>query len=329
VLLLPPPKQSVVVVVAVGHPALDQLSVPAVTVRTMVDDPKSEWWSKKAPQVYARFAGDDPNAPPRWLPDGAADKTASFDPQGRTYRQLTKAGLMVCPMKACEPFSTTRQGVNVRSHFCHAMRRDDALHRGGAESVWHQQAKFAVHDWLAAVFDSAELADLQLEYEKLLALGDGRRRYPDVYVEFKDGARVAFECQQQTMAGTDPRDHCAIWQARMADYRGLRERLGLRVVWFVSPWATTGNPKFEGDNVWRVEVYGGHGAQMLEAGETVYWMTRHSDKSAPLWNTSLPRAMSTFPVGISSTPGSFPNAASGTGCTPTTPSTATSTHSQD
>ena len=42
VLLLPRPKQSVVVVVAVGDPALDQLSVPAVTVRNMVDDPKSE-----------------------------------------------------------------------------------------------------------------------------------------------------------------------------------------------------------------------------------------------------------------------------------------------
>ena len=72
------------------------------------------------------------------------------------------------------------------------------------------------------------------------------------------------------MAGTDPKDHRATWQTRIADHRELRESLGLRVVWLVSPWATTGNPKFEGDNVWRVEVFGGYGAQMLEAGETVY-----------------------------------------------------------
>jgi hypothetical protein len=173
-------------------------------------------------------------------------------------------------MKGCEPFSTPRQGVDLRSHFCHEKRPDDALHRGGPESAWHQQAKFAIHDWLAATFDPAGLADLQLEYEDLPALRDGRRRYPDIYVEFKDGARVAFECQQQTMAGTDPKDHRATWQTRIADHRELRESLGLRVVWLVSPWATTGNPKFEGDNVWRVEVFGGYGAQMLEAGETVY-----------------------------------------------------------
>jgi hypothetical protein len=74
------------------------------------------------------------------------------------------------------------------------------------------------------------------------------------------------------MAGTDPKDHRATWQTRIANYRELRESLGLRVVWLVSPWATTGNPKFEGDNVWRVEVFGGYGAQMLEAGETVYWI---------------------------------------------------------
>lgn len=251
---------------------MDHLSVPADTVHNMAGDPRSEWWSKKAPQVYARFASAGPESPSIWLPDGAVDKQAPFDPEGRTYRQLTKAGLMVCPMNGCKPFSTARQGVRLRSHFCHEKRPDDALHRGGPESVWHQQAKFAIHDWLAAAVDSADVADLQLEYEHLPALRDGRRRRPDVYLELKSGARVAFECQQQSMAGTDPKDHRAIWQTRMADYLELRASLGIRVVWLVSPWSTTGNPRFERDNVWRVEVYGGYGAQMLEAGETVYWI---------------------------------------------------------
>lgn len=250
----------------------DELSVSAATVRNMAGDPKREWWSRKAPQVYARVAGRDADSPPIRLPDGANDKPAPFDSEGRTYRQLTKARLLLCPMKECEPFWKVRQGVNLRSHFCHEERPNDAVHRGGPESVWHQQAKFAIHDWLAATVDPADVADLQLEYEHLPALRDGRRRCPDVYLELKNGPRVAFECQQQTMAGTDPKDHRAIWQNRMADYRELRASLGLRVVWLVSPWATTGNPKFERDNVWRVEVFGGYAAQMLEAGETVYWI---------------------------------------------------------
>jgi hypothetical protein len=238
----------------------------------MAGNLRREWWSKTALQVYVRYAGDAPGSPPRWLPDGAVDTPAPFDPEGRTYRQLTKAGLMVCPVEGCEPFSTPRQGVGLRSHFCHERRPDDVLHRGGPESMWHLQAKFTIHDWLAATVDSADLVDLKLEYKTLPALRDGRRRRPDVYVEFKDGARVAFECQQQTMAGTDPKDHRAFWQTRMADYRELRESAGVSVVWLVSPWATIGKPRFERDNVWRVEVYGGYGAQMLEAGETVYWI---------------------------------------------------------
>jgi hypothetical protein len=256
----------------VGHPALDQLSVPVVIVRNMAGDSKPKWWSKEARQVWAHYTGDGLDAPPRALPDGEGDKPASFDPQGRTYRQLTRASLMVCPMKGCEPFYTISQGVALRSHFRHETRREDELHRGGVESVWHLQAKFAVHDWICGAFDSAELVDLQLEYEHLPALRDGRRRKPDVYVEFKDGARVAFECQQQSMAGTDPRDHYANWQGRLADYRELREAFGLRVVWLVSPWATIRILQHEGGNVWRVEAFGGYGAQLLEEGETVYWI---------------------------------------------------------
>jgi hypothetical protein len=142
----------------------------------MVGDSKREWWSKNAPQVYARFAGGDPDSPPIRLPDGAADKPAPFDPEGRTYRQLTKAGLLLCPMKGCEPFSTPRQGVDLRSHFCHEKRPDDALHRGGPESVWHQQAKFAIHDWLAATFDPPASLTSNLStriYRLCVTAGDG------------------------------------------------------------------------------------------------------------------------------------------------------------
>ena len=128
--------------------------------------------------------------------------------------------------------------------------------------------KFAIHDWLATVGPPV----LELEYRHLPVLSNGRHRRPDVYVEFEDGARVAFECQQQSMAGTDPEEHRAQWQTRVDDYHELRKTVGLQIVWLVSPWATSTNPKYEGDNVWRIEVFGSYAAAMLEKGQTVYWI---------------------------------------------------------
>jgi len=52
----------------------------------MAGNPKHEWWSQKAPQVYARFAGGDPDSPPIWLPDGAADLPA---PEGVAFLSVT------------------------------------------------------------------------------------------------------------------------------------------------------------------------------------------------------------------------------------------------
>ena len=244
------------------------MSDPEATLHNVVDDLRHEWWSKKSRQVYARFGDGSPDAPVVWLADGTADKRAPFDPSRRTYRQLAKAGQLWCPVQGCAPFETVSQGVKVRSHFRHEKRTDQWLHRGGPESVWHQQAKFAIHDWLATVGPPV----LEFEYNHLPVLNSGRHRCPDVYVEFEDGARVAFECQQQSMAGTDPEEHRAQWQTRIDDYHELRKTFGLQVVWLVSPWATSTNPKYEGDNVWRIEVFGSYAATMLEKGATVYWI---------------------------------------------------------
>lgn len=233
----------------------------------MGSNPERDWWSRTNRQVYAR-RGCEHGAPIVHLPHGAKDETAPFDPSGRTYRQLTQAGELWCPLPGCEPFKTIAQGPVKRTHFVHESRPDAGMHRGGPESVWHEQAKLAIHDWLASMHPPV----LELEYRNLPRLRDGRQRWPDVYVEFEGGARVAFECQQQSMAGTDPADHRSQWQNRVDDYRELRDTVGLRVVWLVSAWATTADPKYVDKDVWRVEVFGSYAASMLDGGETVYWI---------------------------------------------------------
>lgn len=234
----------------------------------MDSNPERDWWSRSNRQVYAR-RGCEPGAPIVYLPHGAKDGPAPFDPAGRTYKQVTTARELWCPVPGCEPFKTIAQGPARRTHFVHESRPDAAeIHRGGPESVWHEQAKLAIHDWLAGMHPPV----LELEYKHLPRLRDGRQRWPDVYVEFEDGARVAFECQQQSMACTDPADHRSQWQNRSDDYRELRDTIGLRVVWLVSAWATTANIKHIGKNVWQVEVFGSYAASMLNDGETVYWI---------------------------------------------------------
>lgn len=243
------------------------VSYGAARLTHMTSNPERDWWIKKTCQVYARL-GSDADAQIIYLPRGAKDEPAPFDPSGRTYRQVTKAGELWCPVPGCEPFGTISQGAARRAHFVHEKQPDPEIHRGGPESIWHQQAKLAIHDWLAGMHPPV----LELEYQHLPRLRDGRQRKPDVYVEFENGARVAFECQQQSMAGTDPADYRAQWQNRVDDYRELRDAIGLGVVWLVSPWATTANTKYIDNGAWQVEVFGSYAASMINAGETVYWI---------------------------------------------------------
>lgn len=257
------------------------MSVPDATVRTMATPRVThgdERWARRSPQIYALLGG--PNGPQIRINDGYADKPVKLDLRNRTVRQLASAGELWCVLDECSrrQFKSVVQGASTRTHLRHEAKddNDDALHRGGGETVWHHQAKNIVYEWLKA--SGHPVRTLEREYTRLPALSSGRERRPDVYVEFENGARVAFECQRQTMAVSsndpvsDERDGRAMWQNRVADYKELREKHGIQVVWLVSAWATIGESIKQRSDVWRVKVFGSYAAQMLEQGETVYWI---------------------------------------------------------
>lgn len=255
------------------------MSVPTTTVRAMTTSvhKRSEWWSKGACQVYARLGGSD--GPIIFLPDGAADESIRNDPCGRTFRDLVTAGELWCPVEGCQAFKTVVQGAETRSHFRHrpGSVTDDDLHRGGPESIWHLQAKLAVHDWLA-VAAAGQIRTLEIEYRDLPLLPSREGWRPDVYAELNDGARVAFECQLQSMASTsrkntaDNHDGRPEWERRLENYEALRESFGIHVVWLVSPWMAKGVPRLTRNREWRQKIYGTDAAGLLKAGQQLYWI---------------------------------------------------------
>lgn len=138
-------------------------------------------------------------------------------------------------------------------------------------------------DGVASEGDSCEPAgggsSLALEYKHLPRLRDGtERRQPDVYVEFQDGARVAFECQLQSMGGTSREnsathhDGRAEWRRRLDDCRELRDDHGINVIWIVSPWMSKGTPRLTRGNVWELNCFRTWAASMLAAGAQLYWL---------------------------------------------------------
>jgi hypothetical protein len=107
-----------------------------------------ERWIKRSPQIYALLGG--PDGRPIRIGDGDADRPVKLDPRKRTVRQLTNAGELWCPLNECShrEFKTVAQGPQTRTHLRHEPHadNDDALHCGGAETVWHSQAKYAIYD---------------------------------------------------------------------------------------------------------------------------------------------------------------------------------------
>jgi hypothetical protein len=263
------------------------VSVYAIRVRVMTTSTGSKReskqnsgpmpWNKQAHQVYALYGGKD--GPIVFMPDGATDLPAPCEPS-RTFRDLATAGELWCPVENCEPFKTVVQGEEKRSHFRHksGAKADDVLHSGGPESVWHLQAKFAIYEWIAGAAASP-IRELAIEYKDLPRLRDGRaRRQPDVYVEFEGGARVAFECQLQSMGGTSREntathhDGRAEWRRRLDDCRELRDEHGINVIWIVSPWMSKGTPRLTEPNVWELKCFRTWAAGMLSEGAQLYWL---------------------------------------------------------
>ena len=245
------------------------MSVPDGTARSThtVSNPERDWWRRKKTSGIAAW-GANPTRRSSTYRTIEEVRTSATDPPGRTYRQLTKAGELWCPVQGCEPFNTISQGPARRAHFVHKNRPDTEIHRGGPDLFWHQQAKLAIHDWLAGI--SPPCSNSSTHTCRAFAMAGGATNLTSTW-SLKTGRRVV-ECQQQSMAGTDPADHRAQWQNRVDDYCELRESIGLSVVWLVSPWATTANTKYIDDGVWRVEVFGSYAASMINDGETVYWI---------------------------------------------------------
>jgi hypothetical protein len=142
-----------------------------------------------------------------YLPDGAADSRA--DPrrwQQRTWKELCKAGELLCPLPACsQPFSTARGGSR-RHCFVHGR---GVTHSGTAttETWWHLNAKQTI-----AVWARSTMPDADVRVDDVQVVDGDDRRQPDVLITLPDGRRIAVELQFSTLTELQWRNRHAFYQ---------------------------------------------------------------------------------------------------------------------
>lgn len=132
-----------------------------------------------------------------------------------TWKQMCRAGKLLCPFPGCRvPFATTRGGEH---RHCFVHPRGTALHAGSSakETWWHLNAKHSIARWARIQFPSASV-----HVDDRRVVGEDGHRQPDVLVVLPDGRRLAFELQYSALA--DPE-----WRARHDFYR----RQGIVDVW--------------------------------------------------------------------------------------------------
>ena len=136
-------------------------------------------------------------------------------------------------------------------------------------------AKQTILDWIVDTNAPDTIRIAETEHTGLPALLSGKRVEPDVYVEFTNGTRVAFECQRSPMGGisrfnTATRfDGRAEWQRRLDEYTELNERCGVHLIWLVSPWTASIEATGK-DTVHKVYAYGTWASERLTARQRLY-----------------------------------------------------------
>jgi hypothetical protein len=89
-------------------------------------------------QVYARRAGEPPDAPLVFMPDGKALE----------FREKAKSGALICPVPGCpSPELTTRTYPDKRDHFMHVHAPEDPQH---SRTYMRLATESLLRDWLAA-----------------------------------------------------------------------------------------------------------------------------------------------------------------------------------
>ena len=117
-----------VILTGTSRCCIDPLNLPNNCRSTRLQSP--DMWERETRQVYARLGGPDGRL--IYMPDGSANRPDPNDPQGRTFKALTVARQMWCPIEGCEPFKTVVQET-LRTHFRHEDNRDtdSTLNRTG------------------------------------------------------------------------------------------------------------------------------------------------------------------------------------------------------
>lgn len=124
----------------------------------------------------------------------------------KTLKTLALEGQIHCPEPGCGPFSSFasghhRQGVvEVSAYFRHpSHRRCDG---GSEESIQHLLSKHAIADWFEDTCDDVAMVSVE-EWELETDAGPLR---PDVFVQLRDGSRIAVEVQRSAGSAKEVHD---------------------------------------------------------------------------------------------------------------------------
>ena len=181
---------------------------------------RADGFRRERAQVWARHATTG-----RWLylPPGQADAKG---PDGRTWKAMARAGMLLCPHPGCGPFATTRNDAQRRHHFVHGPGGNPHRDATGEETTWHLEAKATMATFAAV---QPEFRDWAVHVDDLpIVVPEGWRR-PDLLLEAPDGRRIAIEVQYSALTGTD-------WQVRHSFYA----RQSILDVWLWSPLGPNG-----------------------------------------------------------------------------------------